>query len=171
MKKKAEIRKKMKLSLGTFDSAEKMRQTAKIMQQFQRSDDYKAAKIIGVFMPMPIEFDITIIFEDQTKRFVIPKILSNRQMIFTDYDPDNLMLTPFGVQEVDTTVSVKPDLIVVPGLAWNPQGYRVGFGGGYYDRYLADFQGVTVSLVYDFQLITNFQPETFDIPISKIFKV
>lgn len=171
MKKKAEIRKKMKVSLGTFDSVEKARQTAIIVEKFQSSDVYKTAKIIGVFMPMPFEFDITKLFGDQTKHFVIPKTLPNRQMIFTDYDPDNLIMTPFGVQEANTTVSVKPDLIVVPGLAWNMQGYRVGFGGGYYDRYLSDFNGVTVSLVYDFQIMASFQPEKFDIPILKIFKV
>ena len=103
--------------------------------------------------------------------FVIPKTLVDHQMIFTDYDPDNLMTTAFGVKESVSTVSVTPDLIVVPGLAWNLEGYRVGFGGGYYDRYLANFQGETVSLVYDFQMTSEFQPENFDVPISKIFKV
>ena len=171
MKKKAEIRKKMKVSLGSFNSVEKARQTAQIMAQFQSSDMYKQAKIIGVFLPMSFEFDITKIFEDQTKCFVIPKTLADRQMIFTDYTPDSLMMTDFGVKESISTVSVTPDLIVVPGLAWNLEGYRVGFGGGYYDRYLANFQGDTVSLVYDFQMISEFQPETFDVPISRIFRV
>ena len=171
MKKKAEIRKKMKVSLGCFDSVEKARQTAEIITQFQLSDVYKQAKIIGVFLPMPFEFDITKIFEDETKRFVIPKTLADHQMIFTDYEPDNLMMTAFGVKESMSTVSVTPDLIVVPGLAWNLEGYRVGFGGGYYDRYLANFRGKTVSLVYDFQMTSELQPEKFDVPISKIFKV
>ncbi len=171
MKKKAEIRKKMKVSLGSFDSVEKARQTAEIAAKFQLSDVYNQAKIIGVFLPMSFEFDITQIFEDETKHFVIPKTLVDHQMIFTDYDPDNLMTTAFGVKESVSTVSVTPDLIVVPGLAWNLEGYRVGFGGGYYDRYLANFQGETVSLVYDFQMTSEFQPENFDVPISKIFKV
>jgi 5-formyltetrahydrofolate cyclo-ligase len=92
-------------------------------------------------------------------------------MIFTDYDKDTLFLTPFGVRESKSDIPVIPDLIIVPGLAWTEDGYRVGYGGGYYDRYLADFTGETASFVYDFQIISTIERNKFDIPVRHIFKV
>ncbi|KPA72003.1 5-formyltetrahydrofolate cyclo-ligase, partial [Streptococcus suis] len=67
-------------------------------------------------------------------------------------------------QPVDKSV-VK--LIHVPGLAWNQAGFRVGYGGGFYDRYLADYQGETVSTLADFQ-VYDFEPDVFDIPVKEL---
>ena len=171
MKKKAEIRKKMKLALKTFDSSDKTQQTQAIMAQFLASDIYQEATIIALFMPMPFEFDMTRLLSDTSKRIVIPKTLPQSKMIFTDYDKDTLFLTPFGVRESNSDIPVIPDLIIVPGLAWTEDGYRVGYGGGYYDRYLADFTGETASFVYDFQIISTIERNKFDIPVRHIFKV
>ncbi|GHU37075.1 5-formyltetrahydrofolate cyclo-ligase [Bacilli bacterium] len=171
MKKKAEIRKKMKLALKTFDSSDKQRQTQAIMTQFLASDLYQQAQTIAAFMPMSFEFDMTGLLADTTKRLVIPKTLPQRQMIFTDYDENALFLTPFGVRESKSDIAVVPDLIIVPGLAWTADGYRIGYGGGYYDRYLADFTGQTVSFVYDFQMLPTIERNKFDIPVRHIFKV
>lgn len=171
MKKKAEIRKKMKLALKTFDSSDKTQQTQAIMAQFLASDIYQEATIIALFMPMPFEFDMTRLLSDTSKRIVIPKTLPQSKMIFTDYDKNTLFLTPFGVRESKSDIPVIPDLIIVPGLAWTEDGYRVGYGGGYYDRYLADFTGETASFVYDFQIISTIERNKFDIPVRHIFKV
>ena len=171
MKKKAEIRKKMKLALKTFDFSDRQQQTKIIIDQFLASDVYQRAQTIAVFMPMAFEFDMTRLLADTSKRIVIPKTLPQRKMIFTDYDEEMLFLTPFGVRESKSVLAVIPDLIIVPGLAWTADGYRVGYGGGYYDRYLADFTGQTVSFVYDFQLLPTIERNKFDIPVEHIFKV
>jgi 5-formyltetrahydrofolate cyclo-ligase len=141
------------------------------MAQFLASDIYQEATIIALFMPMPFEFDMTRLLSDTSKRIVIPKTLPQSKMIFTDYDKDTLFLTPFGVRESKSDIPVIPDLIIVPGLAWTEDGYRVGYGGGYCDRYLADFTGETASFVYDFQIISTIERNKFDIPVRHIFKV
>ena len=53
------------------------------------------------------------------------------------------------------------------GVAFNKKGYRIGYGGGYYDRYLADFKGMTVSTIYPYQLV-DFQPDDCDIPVQEV---
>lgn len=72
-------------------------------------------------------------------------------MIFHWVDTDTVFYTTrFGVAEPETediARSNELDLLIVPGLAFNRAGYRVGFGGGYYDRYLANYKGKTCSLV------------------------
>ena len=61
----------------------------------------------------------------------------------------------------------KIDLIHVPGLAFNPSRYRVGYGGGYYDRYLNHFPGHTISTLYPCQ-IQDFHPDPHDIPVEEV---
>jgi len=61
----------------------------------------------------------------------------------------------------------EPDaLCVVPALGFDRQGYRMGYGGGYYDRFLATFAGVSCGLVYDTCLRDTLVREEFDLPVS-----
>ena len=59
------------------------------------------------------------------------------------------------------------DLIHVPGLVFRTKGYRIGYGGGYYDRYLEHFSGHTLSTVYPCQ-IQDFISENHDIPVQEV---
>src|SRR5699024_8900956 len=58
------------------------------------------------------------------------------------------------------------DLMIVPGLIYNESGYRIGFGGGYYDRFLSDFSHATLALLHSDQLVSSFPVEKFDIPVA-----
>ena len=49
------------------------------------------------------------------------------------------------------------------------EGYRIGFGAGFYDRYLADYQGDTVSLALKLQIRNDWTPDSYDIPVKKVF--
>lgn len=60
------------------------------------------------------------------------------------------------------------DLIIVPGLVFDRRGYRIGYGGGYYDRYLQTYQGLKISLAYSFQTTDTLPHEEFDIPVDHI---
>ena len=62
-------------------------------------------------------------------------------------------------------------LVLVPGLAFDPRGYRVGYGGGYYDRFLArEPDHPTVALCYDFQMLTAVPAEVHDIPVELVLR-
>ena len=60
------------------------------------------------------------------------------------------------------------DLLIVPGIAFDSEGFRMGFGGGYYDRFLQSFKGNTVSLAFREQIVSNLPKEDHDIPVEKI---
>ncbi|QSE77026.1 5-formyltetrahydrofolate cyclo-ligase [Lactococcus taiwanensis] len=169
MESKAQIREKVFKKLKIFPTDQKKRQTKQVIAQLTASPAWKKAEKVALYMPMPEEFDLTLLFEEeQEKTILIPKCLPQRQLMFANYDKNQLQRSTFGLLEPTATEAIEPDLILVPGLAWNTNGYRIGFGGGYYDRYLANFSGQTASVLYDFQR-NDFQPEPHDKPVQHMF--
>ena len=77
-----------------------------------------------------------------------------------------------GIPEpiADEPVAEDPTaLVLMPGLAFDPQGHRIGYGGGFYDRFLAQEPNhPTVALCYDFQMLPQLQTEEFDIPVDTV---
>ncbi|GAB2027285.1 5-formyltetrahydrofolate cyclo-ligase [Lactovum odontotermitis] len=148
------------------------------MSKFVNSQKFVTAKSLGLYMNTEFEFDLTGLFNlsvAKNKKIYIPKTFVHHKMTFIELDgaPENWrgqLELKHGILEPRSGKPGIPDLIVVPGLAWNSEGFRIGFGGGYYDRYLADFKGHTVSLVYDFQRV-EFSPEAHDVAVKEIFSV
>ena len=105
------------------------------------------------------------------KRVCVPRTYPQGQMEFVEYDPDILEKTRFGLLEPNEKGKLvdqsEIDLIHVPGLVFQSTGYRIGYGGGYYDRYLADFAGKTVSTIYSIQQ-KEFQPDAFDQAVQEV---
>lgn len=169
MESKVENRKKILQMLKKFSDYEKGRQNKEVLEQLTASSDWKSAKKIALYMSMPIEFNLTELFDQSDdKEILIPRCLPQRQMIFAKYDKENLVRSKFGLLEPKSDLAIEPDFILVPGLIWNDEGHRIGFGGGYYDRYLANFEGMTASVLYDFQKM-DFAAEAHDIAVKKLF--
>ena len=106
------------------------------------------------------------------KRVAVPKVYG-RQMRFIWLDDFSLVAkSAFGVPEpvVDEPVADDPAaLILLPGVAFDRSGRRVGYGGGYYDRYLAAHPGhATVALCCSFQLFEHLESEPYDIPAGLV---
>jgi len=76
------------------------------------------------------------------------------------YEPDSEIATYTNKSEID--------LLIVPGLVFDENGFRIGFGGGFYDRFLEDYRGLTVSLAAEFQIVKKLPRETFDKNIKHI---
>ncbi len=85
------------------------------------------------------------------------------------HSPSDLYKDEKGILAVKhpTEVNNEIDLLLVPGLAFNREGYRIGYGGGYYDRFLSSFKGQTVSVILDAQLM-KIPVDDFDQPVHKI---
>ena len=58
--------------------------------------------------------------------------------------------------------------IIVPGVVFDQDGYRIGYGGGYYDRYLSQFKGKTMSIAFEIQLVEKIPTESYDLPVDLI---
>ena len=128
-----------------------------ILTHLYQSPEWQAAQTIGVTISSGTELATRPIIQHALaagKRVAVPRCLPHRQMAFWDCLQPAItwQQSPFGrIWEPHTSQPALAkeaiDLIVVPGLAFSPQHDRLGFGGGYYDRYLQDYQGVTVALM------------------------
>ena len=105
------------------------------------------------------------------KELALPRCLPGGQMEARRYcGMDHLLPGPFGVPEPDESCSfIKQQdlsLILVPGLCFDERGFRLGHGGGYYDRYLSRFSGLSVALCRDKLLFPVLPTETYDRPVN-----
>lgn len=134
---------------------------------------YQSARTIATYLPLTFEMDNSLLIETalrQGKRLLVPKVIGKGEMIFVAYEGADLVPSAFGVLEPRSSLAVAKneiDLIHVPGVAFNAEGYRIGFGGGYYDRYLDGFQGDTISTIYAIQR-REFIPDAHDIAVREV---
>ena len=135
---------------------------------------FQEAQTLATYLSMGHEFStasLIVAGRQLGKRGCVPRTYPQGRMEFVEYDPDILEKTRFGLLEPNEQGKVvdkaEIDLIHVPGLVFQSKGYRIGYGGGYYDRYLADYTGKTVSTIYSIQQ-KEFQPDVFDQAVQEV---
>lgn len=171
---KNDMRQAMQRRLKQMDKLEKNQRDYNLCQFFLASPIYQQCQTLALFLSMAFEVDTSPILEQALldgKKVLVPKTYVGGRMDFLPYDGKSLVTSQFGLREPtrgDAFDKQAIDVILVPGLIWNDSGHRIGFGAGFYDRYLADFTGKTVSLIYDFQRI-NFKAEPHDIAVREVF--
>lgn len=171
---KSDIRKQILSQLKALPQAQKEEMDFALTERFLHHPFYQEAKTIATYLSFPHEFQTAELIKQAQKdgkEIVIPKTYPKGQMDFVVYEPEKLERNSFGLLEPQGEAIVfepsQIDLIHVPGLAFNPSGYRVGYGGGYYDRYLEHFTGHTISTLYPCQ-IQDFHPDPHDIPVEEV---
>ena len=171
---KSELRKQVLHEMKAIPQTQKVTMDLALTDQFLKHPFYQEAKIIASYLSFPHEFQTQGLIEQALKdgkKVLIPKTYPKGRMDFVVYNPQQLVKTSFGLLEPQGDLEVvdvsKIDLIHVPGLAFTTKGYRIGYGGGYYDRYLKHFPGHTLSTVYPCQ-IRDFSPENHDISVQEV---
>lgn len=150
----------------------------KLAKHLIKSNIWKRASIIGTTIAQGVEWDTKPIIEEawrQGKRVCVPKCDPQKKQLnfyqLQDYDQLEVVYYKLLEPKPDKTKQVKKsqiDLLIVPGIVFDKQGFRIGFGGGYYDRFLSDFSNENVSLVSRLQLKDHVPSETYDIPVKHI---
>ena len=171
---KAELRKQVLHEMKALSQEKKQAMNRALTERFLRHPFYQEAKVIATYLSFPHEFQTQELIEralKDGKKVLIPKTYPKGRMEFVVYDPKQLAKTSFGLLEPQGDLEVvepsQIDLIHVPGLAFTTEGYRIGYGGGYYDRYLEHFAGHTMSTIYPCQ-VQEFNLENHDIPVQEV---
>src|SRR5690625_627310 len=137
---------------------------------------WENARVIGITCSTSIEWDTKLIIKqawEEKKTVALPKtIYEQSRMDFYKIDDFTELTVGYqGILEpssnIDKLIEKQSiDLLIVPGVVFDQYGYRIGFGGGYYDRFLADFPNTTLSLLSTLQLVKTLPIEKHDIHVQ-----
>ncbi|MGH2318141.1 5-formyltetrahydrofolate cyclo-ligase [Planococcus sp. SE5232] len=176
---KSTQRKEVLASLNNMAIEEYKKKSEQVISRLMEDPAFLAAETIGMTISAFPEVDTFDLMEKcwaAGKKVAAPKCLpASRGMDFRMIEHrDQLEVVYMKLQEpiVAKTLYIKPgdiDLLIVPGVVFSKQGYRIGFGGGYYDRFLAGYQGVTRSLAFDCQIAESIPVEAHDLPVQGIY--
>ena len=168
---KVDARKIAKENLLSLSAEKRNPQEELVLNYLRHLPEWKKAKIIALTKSMPIEFSLEKVVElarNMNKKIVVPVTLPKRQLRFAYWDENTeFQKNSFGVEEPIQPIWIEEeqiDLVIVPGLAYSKKGERLGFGGGYYDRFLERDSFSTISLAYQEQVYEEafWNVEVFD---------
>lgn len=164
--------------LKGISGSEKQYIEQNLSNQLINSSIWDCADTIGITMAQGFEWDTRKIIEiawSQNKTICVPKCSpKDKRLTFYQLDSyDQLEVVYYNLLEPKSEVSVEVEkiainLLIVPGIVFDKEGYRIGFGGGYYDRFLSDFPNETISLSSTIQLVDHIPSESFDIPVHHL---
>jgi 5-formyltetrahydrofolate cyclo-ligase len=136
---------------------------------------FQRSAVILAYMSIPGEACLTSLLERQPqKHWVLPRIIpeEGHRMVFHPYDSGRLVFHPFGMAEPAPDLPIIPpsevQLALVPGLAFDRMGRRLGYGGGYFDRFLRDFSGVSLGVIFQVLLLDHLPYWEHDVPVEWI---
>ena len=131
---------------------------------------------LGFYWPVRGEVDPRNAIEDwltadSKNTACLPVIVKkNQPMVFRRWIPGSTMIKgAFNIAVPGPENSLlKPKVLLIPTLGFNKKNYRLGYGGGYYDRTLQDYNGTTIGLCFQHGICSDFEEETHDIPLDMI---
>ena len=182
---KSRLRTEMLEKLKSFSEAKRAKQNQILTEKFLALPEFEQAQTIGFFASEPFEASTSKMIDESLKlgkRVGLPRVEpppaplvrgEERNLTFHEIKSLN-ELRPgcFGINcPMETTpkiLLVEIDLLVVPGLAFDASGNRLGRGGGYFDRVLKKFSGVSVGLAFDFQVIEKVPMEEWDRKVLEV---
>lgn len=177
-KEKHVLRKQVIAHIKGLSANEKRQIEQRLANQLFATEIWRQATTIGITYATDVEWDTTLIIErawQEKKTIAMPKVdPAKKQMFFYRIKSFNDLAIGYAkikepiVEQTEMIAKEQIDLLIVPGVVFDEQGYRIGFGGGYYDRFLADFKQTTVSLVSNLQLMKQIPTEKHDIPVQYI---
>jgi 5-formyltetrahydrofolate cyclo-ligase len=149
--------------------------SAALAQKFYASPLYQAAKTIYGYLPYNQEVRTVPMLERALadgKQVAVPKVYGDEMRFILLTDLSAVECGYAGIPEpiADDPIAQDPTaLVLMPGLAFDPQGNRMGYGGGFYDRFLEqEPEHPTLALCYDFQMLPHLETEDHDIPVDVV---
>ncbi|GIN73573.1 5-formyltetrahydrofolate cyclo-ligase [Bacillus sp. J14TS2] len=175
---KKTLRRKMLQALRELDSLQHAQLSYQIGERLYRTNEWKKAKTIGITVSRFPEVDTWPIIRmawRQGKIISIPKS-DPIQKVMSFYQLETFLQMEKGYSHLyepipeETRLQQKNeiDLLIVPGLTFTKEGYRLGYGGGFYDRFLGDYHRNTMALAFMRQINERIPIEPFDLPVQKI---
>lgn len=162
---KSILRKEVLQKRNSLNDSQIARRSKLIQEKLIGSAEFIESKSIGVYLPVGSEVQTDHIIRNALeldKTVLLPRVIINELDFFIvekhDYYHDSFDVNKFGIKEPKKT-NMKLDfidLLIVPGIVFDSHGYRIGYGYGYYDKFMAEKNfSKSIGLAYDFQVMKN----------------
>ena len=174
---KKALRRRVREQLSALRPEALVRSDAALFEKFLALPQVEKAKTVFAFWGIPgKEPDTAQLIRELLRRgktVGLPRMLPEHGMEFRRYDPDRpLVQARFGIREPGEDCPLVPkdwgEVILVPGAAFDREGCRLGFGGGYYDRWLPGFPGFRVGLCREAALQDRLPREPHDCRVDRV---
>lgn len=172
---KTELRREIRARKRAMTEAEIEERSAKLGRLFFASRAYQNAKTIYGYLPYNQEVRTVPMLEralKDGKKVAVPKVYGEKMKFLYLDDLTAVAKGYAGIPEPIADEPVAHDetaLVLMPGLAFDPQGHRIGYGGGFYDKFLAaEPNHPTLALCYEFQMLPKLDVEDHDIPVDTV---
>ena len=172
---KQELRRFIREKKRAMTTQEIESKSAELGRLFRETEAYRNAKTIYGYLPYNQEVRTVPMLEQAIadgKRVAVPKCYDD-EMKFIYLD--DLTKVEKGYANIPEPIADEPvgddptALVLMPGLAFDREGHRIGYGGGFYDKFLASEPGhPTLALCYDFQMMDHLETEAYDIPVDTV---
>ena len=140
---------------------------SKSIQEFViNSKEFQQAKVVGAYFAFGSEVTTELIIEQAktlVKKIALPRVEEDKITFYELSSIKSLIRGRFGIMEPPPSVPISEiDILVVPGIAFDKTGNRLGYGKGYYDRLMSGKQTFSIGLAYSFQLLENLPYDRYD---------
>ena len=172
---KQELRKAIRTRKRAMTEEEIERRSRSLCQKFLESDAYRACRTLYGYLPYNQEVRTVPILAQALadgKQVAVPKVYGDDMKFIVLADLTQVSRGYAGIPEPIADEPVAEDetaLVLMPGLAFDPQGHRIGYGGGFYDKFLSrEPNHPTLALCYELQMVEHLETEEFDIPVDTV---
>ena len=172
---KTELRKTVRARKRAMTEEQIQEKSEALTRLFLQSEEYRNARSIYGYLPYNQEVRTVPLLEQALrdgKRVAVPKCYGDEMRFIWMEDLSLVEKGYAGIPEPIADGPVADDetaLVLMPGMAFDKEGHRIGYGGGFYDKFLArEGSHPTLALCYDFQVVSHLETEEFDIPVDKV---
>ena len=172
---KTELRKSIRTRKRAMTETEIREKSEALGRLFLQSEEYRNARSIYGYLPYNQEVRTVAMLEQALrdgKRVAVPKCYGDEMRFIWMEDLSLVEKGYAGIPEPIADGPIADDetaLVLMPGMAFDREGHRIGYGGGFYDKFLAREENhPKVALCYDFQMVPYLETEEYDIPVDKV---
>ena len=172
---KKELRSRIRQQKRAMTEGEIEEKSRILGEKFRACPAYQQAQTIYGYLPYNQEVRTVPMLEQALadgKRVAVPKVYGDEMKFLYLNDLTKVSKGYAGIPEPIADEPVADDktaLVLMPGLAFDPEGHRIGYGGGFYDKFLAaEPNHPTLALCYEFQMLPELHTEEHDIPVDTV---
>lgn len=169
---KSDIRRKIKAMRQMLSEAERISAAEEVFNRLEQTAAFLMADKVLMYHSLPDELSTHAFLKKwgSRKRFYLPRV-NGVNLDILPYDESRLELGSFHIEEPtgnDTVDADEIELIVVPAVAYDRRGNRLGRGKGFYDRLLSSARATKIGVGYEFQLVDEIPAEPHDVPMDYV---